>query len=57
VFGTLQATVSGSTVTGFVNGIQVLTWTNPIGELTTGRVGIRMHWSAGTIDDLLVTTP
>ncbi|GAA3209428.1 family 16 glycoside hydrolase [Actinocorallia longicatena] len=57
VFRTLQATVSGSTVTGSVDGAQVLTWTNPVTELTAGGVGLRMHTAAATLDDLLVTAP
>ncbi len=57
VFRTLRATVSGSTVTGFVDGNQVLTWTAPATELTTGKVGLRMHSSTATLDDLRVTAP
>lgn len=56
VFRTLKASVSGSTITGSLDGTQVLSWTNPTSELAAGRVGLRMHSAAATIDDLLVTT-
>ncbi|MFI6506929.1 family 16 glycoside hydrolase [Streptosporangium sp. NPDC050855] len=56
-FRTLRVTMSGSAVTGFVDGAQVLTWTGPATGPASGRVGLRMHSGTATLDDLLVTTP
>ncbi|MEU4831987.1 family 16 glycoside hydrolase [Streptosporangium sp. NPDC023615] len=55
-FRTLRVSVSGSAVTCSVDGTQVLTWGAATGP-AVGRVGLRMHTSTATLDDLIVTTP
>ncbi|MGW3955771.1 3-keto-disaccharide hydrolase [Streptomyces sp. NPDC004752] len=55
-FTTLKTTVVGNTITGYVDGVQRISWTNPATELTTGKIGLRMHGTAARFDDIVVTS-
>jgi len=50
----IKVTVSGSTVTGFVGGTQVIQWTDPGTLPAGGKIGIRMHTTSARIDDVKV---
>ncbi|MCS5497438.1 right-handed parallel beta-helix repeat-containing protein [Cnuibacter physcomitrellae] len=50
----LRADVRGSTVTGWLNGSPLLTWTNPVAQLTAGKVGVRSASSAAVFDEVVV---
>ncbi|WP_178021325.1 DUF1080 domain-containing protein [uncultured Paenibacillus sp.] len=49
----MKVTVSGNAITGFVDGVQLLQWTDP-SPLPAGKIGIRMHTSAARMDDVKV---
>ncbi|MNC27839.1 Extracellular exo-alpha-L-arabinofuranosidase precursor [compost metagenome] len=49
----MKVTVSGNTITGFVDGVQLLQWTDT-SALPAGKIGIRMHTSTARIDDVKV---
>ncbi|SEU26255.1 family 16 glycoside hydrolase [Paenibacillus sp. NFR01] len=49
----VKAAVSGGTITGSVNGAQLLQWTDPA-PIAAGKIGIRMHSTTARIDDVKV---
>ncbi|MNJ05630.1 hypothetical protein D3C73_1670770 [compost metagenome] len=49
----MKVTVSGNTITGYVNNIQLIQWTDAA-ALQAGKIGIRMHTTAARIDDVKV---
>ncbi|MNO25262.1 hypothetical protein D3C76_150950 [compost metagenome] len=49
----MKVTVSGNTITGYVNNIQLIQWTDAA-ALPAGKIGIRMHTTAARIDDVKV---
>ncbi|MEK3686186.1 family 16 glycoside hydrolase [Paenibacillus sp. FSL R10-2736] len=51
----LKVTVSGSTVTAFAGGTQLIQWTDTAAQPAGGKIGIRMHSSTARIDDVKVT--
>ncbi|WNS46192.1 family 16 glycoside hydrolase [Paenibacillus sp. MMS20-IR301] len=51
----LKVTVSGSTLTCYAGGSQLIQWTDPAAQPAGGQVGIRMHSSTARIDDVKVT--
>lgn len=53
---TLKVTASGNQITGYVDDIQMISWTNDISELTSGFIGFRMYGSKASFDDVIVTS-
>ncbi|MEK3757151.1 family 16 glycoside hydrolase [Paenibacillus sp. FSL P4-0338] len=51
----LKVTVSGSTVTAYAGGVQLLQWTDTAAQPAGGKIGLRMHSSTARIDDIKVT--
>lgn len=51
----LKVDVSGSTVTAYAGGVQLIQWTDTGAQPAGGKVGIRMHTSTARIDDVKVT--
>ncbi|GII80462.1 hypothetical protein Sru01_54440 [Sphaerisporangium rufum] len=50
---TLRLEVFGTTLRGFVDGVQVVTATDP--TFSSGRAGLAGHYAAASFDDVLVT--
>jgi hypothetical protein len=53
---TLKVTASGNQITGYVDDIQMISWTNNISELSSGFIGFRMHGATASFDDVIVTS-
>ncbi|WP_438449199.1 family 16 glycoside hydrolase [Gorillibacterium sp. sgz5001074] len=53
---TLKVIVSGNQITAYVDGVQKISSTNSVNELTSGSIGFRMYGSPASFDDVLVTT-
>ncbi|WP_164716346.1 family 16 glycoside hydrolase [Paenibacillus whitsoniae] len=51
----LKVKVTGNTIDGSVNNTQLITYTNSVSELTTGKIGYRMASSTASFDDAVVT--
>ncbi|MGG1555220.1 family 16 glycoside hydrolase [Paenibacillus ferrarius] len=51
---TIQASVQGNTIKGYVDGALKTDWTNPVTELTTGKIGFRTTSVNASFDDPLV---
>ncbi|KAI7254677.1 hypothetical protein KC345_g11234, partial [Hortaea werneckii] len=51
----IKVTVSGSTITAFAGGIQLLQWTDTAPQPAGGKIGIRMHSSTARMDDVKIT--
>ncbi|MGG1516441.1 family 16 glycoside hydrolase [Paenibacillus oryzisoli] len=51
----LKVKVTGNTIDGSVNNTQLITYTNSVSELTTGKIGYRMAASTASFDDAVVT--
>ncbi len=50
----LRADVHGPRVVGWLNAGSLLSWTNPAGDLTAGKVGVRTASSAAVVDEVVV---
>ncbi|GAA2235630.1 hypothetical protein GCM10009851_20810 [Herbiconiux moechotypicola] len=50
----LRADVRGSTVDGWVDGVRLISWTNPVTQLMAGKVGVRSAASAAVVDEVIV---
>lgn len=53
-FVSLRVDARGSTVTGWVDGEPLVTWTNTAGGFATGKVGVRAAASAARVDAVTV---
>lgn len=53
----LKAAVQGNTIKGYVNGVLKTEWTNPVTELTTGKIGFRTTSANVSFDRALVLAP
>jgi len=51
----LKVVVSGSTITAFAGGTQLLQWTDTDPQPAGGKIGIRMHSSTTRMDEVKVT--
>lgn len=51
----LKVEVSGNQVKGYVNGRLMTDWTNPVTQLTSGKIGFRTTSQNVSFDDVLVT--
>ena len=51
----IKAVVNGNNIKGYVNGYLKTDWTNPITELTSGKVGLRTTSMNVSFDNILVT--
>ncbi len=49
----MKVTVSGNSITGYVNNAQLIQWTDTA-PISAGKIGIRMHTSTARIDDVKV---
>ncbi|WP_216477242.1 3-keto-disaccharide hydrolase [Paenibacillus brevis] len=49
----MKVSVSGNVIIGYVDGVQLLQWTDA-SPLPAGKIGIRMHTSAARMDDVKV---
>ncbi|MFC4302503.1 family 16 glycoside hydrolase [Cohnella boryungensis] len=54
---TIKAAVQGNTIQGYVNGELKVEWTNPVTELTAGKIGFRTTSAGVAFDDALVLAP
>ncbi|MHA6481762.1 family 16 glycoside hydrolase [Paenibacillus sp. strain BS8-2] len=54
---TVKVFIEGNTVKGYVNGALMTEWTNPVTELTAGRIGLRTTSAGVSFDDALVLAP
>ncbi len=52
---TLKVIVQGNTVKGFVDGERAMEWTNPVTELTAGKIGFRTTSVDAAFDQVVVT--
>ncbi len=52
---TLKVIVQGNTVKGFVDGERTMEWTNPVTELTAGKIGFRTTSVDAAFDQVVVT--
>jgi polygalacturonase len=52
---TLKVIVQGNTVKGFVDGERIMEWTNPVTELTAGKIGFRTTSVDAAFDQVVVT--
>lgn len=52
---TLQAAITGNRITGSVNGVTHIDWTNPTSQLPSGNAGFRMHTTLADFDNATVT--
>ncbi|SDD83717.1 Polygalacturonase [Paenibacillus sp. UNCCL117] len=52
---TLKAIVQGNTIQGYVDGERAMVWTNPVTELTAGKIGFRTTSADAAFDQALVT--
>ncbi|MGG1516419.1 family 16 glycoside hydrolase [Paenibacillus oryzisoli] len=53
---TIKASVQGNTIKGYVDGVLKTNWTNPVTELTTGKIGFRTTSVDVAFDNPLVLT-
>jgi hypothetical protein len=53
-FLALRADVRGSSIDGWVDGAKLISWTNPVTQLTSGKVGVRSAASAVAVDEVVV---
>lgn len=51
----LKAKVQGASITGSVNGTEVLSWTGSGTELASGKIGLRVHSGMASFDNVRVT--
>ncbi|NOU64770.1 DUF1080 domain-containing protein [Paenibacillus sp. LMG 31461] len=51
---TIKASIQGNTIKGYVDGVLKTEWTNPITELTTGKIGFRTTTVNVSFEDALV---
>jgi hypothetical protein len=51
---TIKASIQGNTIKGYVDGALKTEWTNPVTELTTGKIGFRTTSVDVSFDDALV---
>ncbi|MEK3916635.1 family 16 glycoside hydrolase [Paenibacillus sp. FSL H7-0331] len=54
---TIKASVQGTAIKGYVNGALKTEWTNPVTELTAGKIGFRTTSAGVSFDDALVLAP
>ncbi|MFD0672574.1 family 16 glycoside hydrolase [Cohnella sp. GCM10027633] len=54
---TIAAAVQGNAIAGYVNGEMKVQWTNPVSELTAGKIGFRTTSAGVAFDDAFVRTP
>ncbi|WP_217592383.1 family 16 glycoside hydrolase [Cohnella sp. GbtcB17] len=54
---TIKASVKGNAVKGYVNDALKTQWTNPVMELTAGKIGFRTTSADVAFDDALVLSP
>ncbi|SDE43261.1 Polygalacturonase [Paenibacillus sp. UNCCL117] len=54
---TIKASIQGNTITGYVDGVVKMKWTNPVTELTAGKIGFRTTSAGVSFDDVLVVSP
>ncbi|WP_256975636.1 family 16 glycoside hydrolase [Paenibacillus sp. MY03] len=54
---TVKVFIEGNTVKGYVNGALMTEWTNPVTELTAGKIGFRTTSAGVSFDDALVLAP
>ncbi|RAU91457.1 family 16 glycoside hydrolase [Paenibacillus sp. YN15] len=54
---TLKAVVEGNTIKGYADGELKTEWTNPVTELTAGKIGFRTTSAGALFDDAAVTEP
>jgi hypothetical protein len=52
---TVKAVVQGNRIQGYVDGALKIEWTNPVTELTAGKIGFRTTSANVHFDDVLVT--
>lgn len=52
---TLKVIVQGNTIKGYVDGERAMEWTNPVTELSTGKIGFRTTSVDAAFDQVLVT--
>jgi hypothetical protein len=52
---TVKAVIQGNHIQGYVDGILQTDWTNPVTELTSGKIGFRTTSAGVLYDDVLVT--
>jgi hypothetical protein len=53
---TVKAVVQGNQIQGYVDGVLQTDWTNPVTELTAGKIGFRTTSANVLFDDALVTS-
>ncbi|MGO4499356.1 family 16 glycoside hydrolase [Paenibacillus sp. 2RAB27] len=53
---TIKASIQGNTIKGYVDGALKTEWTNPVTELTTGKIGFRTTSVNVSFDDALVVS-
>lgn len=51
----LKVTVQGAAVSGAIDGTSVLTWTGSGTQLTSGKIGVRVHSTSASFDNVKVT--
>ncbi|NQX60501.1 family 16 glycoside hydrolase [Paenibacillus qinlingensis] len=51
---TIKASIQGNTIKGYVDGVLKTEWTNPVTELTTGKIGFRTTSVDVSFDDAWV---
>lgn len=54
---TIKAAIQGNTIKGYVNGQLQVEWTNPVTELSAGKIGLRTTSAGVAFDDALVLAP
>ncbi|WP_368496321.1 hypothetical protein [Herbiconiux sp. A18JL235] len=50
----VRADVRGSSVEGWIDGVKLITWSNPSTDLASGKVGVRTASSAAVVDEVVV---
>jgi hypothetical protein len=53
-FVALRADAQGPVVTGWVDGVKLVSWTNPAATFATGKVGVRAAAAAARADEIVV---
>lgn len=51
----LKATVQGASITGSVDGTNLISWTGSGAELASGKIGLRVHSGMASFDNVRVT--
>jgi hypothetical protein len=52
----MKVVVEGNKIIGYVDGVEKINWTNATTQLTSGKIGFRMHTSSASVDNIQITT-